>query len=84
VLHGLTGALKVGGVLYASFKYGIDETIERERLFNNYTGESFSLLLNRHPSLRILRVWKTDDVRQDRKGKYWLNTLVKKQSFQDI
>jgi len=77
-LHRLTGALKDGGVLYASFKYGNGETIERKRLFNNYTEESFGLLLKEHPSLRILRVWKTEDVRQDRRGKYWLNTFVQK------
>lgn len=80
VLHRLIRALKVGGVLYASFKYGDGETIERERFFNNYTEESFGQLLNKHPSLHVLKVWKTEDVREDRRGKYWLNILVRKQS----
>lgn len=83
VLHRLTGALKAGGVLYASFKYGDGETIERERLFNNYTEDTFTQLVEKHISLDILRVWKTEDVRKDRKGKYWLNTLVKKHSVRE-
>lgn len=83
VFHRLIKALKVGGVLYASFKHGDGETIERERLFNNYTEESFNQLLNEHKDLCILSVWKTEDVRQDRKGRYWLNTLVKKETLRE-
>ena len=28
-------------------------------------------------------MWKTEDVRQNRKGRYWLNTLVKKEKLRE-
>ena len=78
ILNKLSNALKAQGVLYASFKYGEGETIERERLFNNYNEDTFKLLVSRHPDFKIVDIWKTEDVRQDRKGKFWLNILLQK------
>jgi 2-polyprenyl-3-methyl-5-hydroxy-6-metoxy-1,4-benzoquinol methylase len=75
----LTEALKINGVLYASFKYGNEQTIRKGRLFNCYDEESFGLLLKNHPALRMLTSWKTEDVRNNRKGELWLNVLLKKE-----
>lgn len=79
VLLRLTEALKMNGVLYASFKYGNEETIQKGRRFNSYDEESFGLLLKNHPALHMLTMWKTEDMRDNRKGKYWLNVLIKKE-----
>ena len=81
VLLLLTGALKTNGILYASFKYGNEETTQRGRLFSSYDEESFDLLLKNHPTLRMLARWKTEDIRQNRKGEYWLNVLAKKEAI---
>jgi len=78
ILEKLSEALKTQGVLYASFKYGDRETTERDRLFNNYTEETFVSLINNHPYLKIINTWKTEDVREDKKGKLWINILVQK------
>jgi len=79
VLLRLIRALKINGILYASFKYGNDEAIKKGRLFSNYDEESFGLLLKNHPTLRILIMWKSEDIRKNRKGEYWLNVLAKKE-----
>ncbi len=78
VIERISIALKTGGVLYASFKYGAGEIISGSRLFNNYTEDTFSLLIKNHPSLRVEQIWKTEDIRHDREGEYWLNALAKK------
>lgn len=78
VLLRLIRALRIKGILYASFKYGNDETIQEGRFFSSYEEESFGLLLKNHPTLRMLTMWKTEDIRKNRKGEYWLNVLAKK------
>lgn len=71
-------ALVDNGVMYASFKYGEGEKIENGRLFSYYTEKSLTDLLIYFPKLRIARIWKTEDVRQDGKNKLWLNVLTQK------
>lgn len=79
VMERISRALKTGGILYSSFKYGDGEIISGSRLFSNYTEDSFSLLIKNHPSLRVEQLWMTEDVRTDRKGEFWLNGLVVKE-----
>ena len=81
VLLRLTRALKVKGILYASFKYGNDETVQRGRFFSSYDEESFKQLVKKHPTLRMLTMWKTEDIREKRQGEYWLNVLTKKEGI---
>jgi len=78
VVERISRSLKIGGILYTSFKYGEGEVVSGSRLFNNYKEDSFSLLIDKHPSMKIVKMWKTEDVRVDRKDEYWLNALVEK------
>lgn len=78
VLNKLCTALKHGGVLYTSFKYGDDEVLGNGRLFSNYDEESFNALLTDQKKLNILKYWKTNDLRPGREGEKWLNILLKK------
>ena len=77
-LNRITNALKSKGVLYASFKYGEGEEERSQGLFNNYTEKSFSTLIDQYPSLKKIEMWKTEDVRDDHKGEFWLNVLLEK------
>jgi len=70
-------ALKIGGIWYMSFKYGEGERTKDNRLFNDYTNESLSEILNQYKQLQIIELWLTDDRRSDRDDK-WINALVKK------
>jgi phospholipid N-methyltransferase len=80
VIDKLAEALKLGGILYVSFKYGDKEEVRKDRLFSDYTELTFQALVKKIPSLRILKHWKTADVRPNRKGEYWFNALMKKES----
>ncbi|MFC1872554.1 class I SAM-dependent methyltransferase [Chloroflexota bacterium] len=71
-------ALVDDGVMYASFKYGDGEKTENGRFFSYYTEKSFKELLINFPKLQIIRMWETEDVRQDGNHRHWLNVLVKK------
>jgi SAM-dependent methyltransferase len=74
-------ALKPGGVLYLSFKYGDSERIEGGRFFTNMDEVSFGQLLATQPELESLRVWVIDDFRDDRRGgRRWFNAIVRRRA----
>jgi hypothetical protein len=79
VLDKLAEALKSGGILYASFKYGDKEEVRKERHFSDYTESTFQALVKKIPSLKIIKHWKTADVRPNREGEYWFNVLMRKE-----
>ena len=79
VMMKVSGALKAGGILYASFKYGNSERICNGRFFNDYTETDLDALLNGENQLSLLEYWITEDVRPDRVGECWLNFVAKKQ-----
>jgi len=79
VLAHLTKALKPGGVLYLSFKYGDSERTEDGRFFNDLDESLLGTVLGDHPQLKLAQVWTTDDVRNDRRGRQrWLNAIVRR------
>ena len=70
-------ALKEGGVMYTSFKYGEEDAVRRERHFSDMTEDSIKeVLVDTH--FQIEEMWVTDDVREDREGDRWLNLLLRK------
>lgn len=72
VLHRLKRALKDGGILYASLKYGKGETVKNGRLFNNYNEGTLRSLME-ETGFEVLEVFVTEDVREDRRGEKWVN-----------
>jgi len=78
VISRLSRALRRCGIIYASFKYGSGERLQEGRVFNDYDEDSLASLIKHNLSLETVRMWKTEDVRADRKGEYWLNVLIKK------
>lgn len=79
VLTRVSAALKPGGILYASFKYGNTERVVNGRFFNDYTEADLDTLLTSENQLSLLEYWITKDVRPDRCGERWLNFIAKKQ-----
>jgi hypothetical protein len=73
-----TRALKPGGVLYMSFKYGHSEGFRNGRLFHDTTEEGVREMVQDHPSLTLVRIWQTEDVRSERKGEMWVNALARR------
>ena len=79
VLSKVSAALKSGGILYASFKYGSSERVSNGRFFNDYTERDIGTLLTPESQLMLLEYWITEDVRPERCGERWLNLIAKKQ-----
>lgn len=77
VLVKLKRALKLEGVLYASFKYGSFEGERNSRYFTDLTEETAEELL-KECGLKIEEMWITGDVREGREDEKWLNILARK------
>ena len=78
VLGKICKALKTGGVLYASFKYGNSEEIRNGRHFTDFTEKSLEEFWKNVPSLKIFDLWITEDVRPGREEEKWINFLARK------
>ena len=81
VIFKINQALKVGGVVYMSFKYGQDERIdERGRFFNDYTESELSDLIATQAGLNILEL--STESKPLRSGiQMWLNLIAKKEIY---
>lgn len=79
VFRKIARALKPGGYLYASFKYGDFEGKRNGRYFTDLTEERLMNLLKPVDCFEISETFITDDVRKDRDGEQWLNVIMKKQ-----
>ena len=80
VLCRLKRALKDGGVLYASFKYGDEEKIVNGRLFSNYDERSLRMIMA-ESGFKVQKLFVTQDVREDRQEEKWVNVVgVKKEN----
>jgi len=77
VLQRMAAALKPGGVLYASFKYGTGEREHKGRRFTDLDEARLMELLQAVPELVELETWTTSDRRPDRADERWLNTLLR-------
>lgn len=77
VLTRLAHALKSSGILYASFKYGEGETFRHGRLFNDYTEDSFQMLIDEHSQFELIEMWRTVDIRPERTDSQWLNVILR-------
>ena len=80
VFRRMLTALRSGGVIYTSFKYGTFEGERNGRRFCDFTEEKFAAFAARFPELRIEEQWITNDVRPGRSGERWLNLLLRKQN----
>ena len=70
-------AVKKGGILYVSFKYGTFEGIRNGRYFTDLTEESLHAILDRVGGLEIIRTGITGDARPGREDEKWLNVLLR-------
>ena len=78
VMQKIRAALRPGGILYTSFKYGDFSGERNGRFFTDMTEESFGRLLKDTGGFDIIRLWITSDVRPGRDIEKWLNVLLRK------
>ena len=78
VLLKMIYALKNGGVIYTSFKYGEYEGKRNGRYFIDFTEASFKKYIADMNYVKILELWITEDVRPNRGDEKWLNLILQK------
>ena len=78
VLRRVERALKPGGVLYTSFKYGTFEGLRNGRYFTYFTEESIREFWTSESSLQIFDMRVSQDVRAGREGEQWINLLARR------
>lgn len=79
VLRKMVNAVKSGGTIYTSFKYGDFEGVRNGRFFTYLTEQSLKEIIDKIPELLIEKMWISGDVRADRGEERWLNIVLKKQ-----
>ncbi len=70
-------ALKPGGLLYVSFKYGSFEGERNGRHFTDFTEDSFAAFMSRFPELKTEDLWISADARPERSVERWLNCIIR-------
>ena len=78
VLAKMVAALKPGGIIYISFKYGDFEGTRNGRYFTDFTEEGFRSFMQPIEGIRIEDWWVSADVRPGRGDEWWLNLLLRK------
>ena len=78
VLRRIEAALKPGGVLYTSFKYGDYEGMRNGRYFTDFTEASLKEFWSREISMQIFDQWITQDIRPGREEERWINLLSRR------
>jgi hypothetical protein len=71
-------ALKTGGVWYLSFKLGTNEESRNGRLFNDQTESSLVATIDSFPSITIIDIWQSADVRSSRSEQKWINAVLRR------
>lgn len=78
VLQRIEKALKPGGILYMSFQYGEFSGDRNGRYFLDFRTKDMKNFVSKYNNLIITDIWKSSDVREDRKDEIWLNVIIKK------
>lgn len=71
-------ALKPGGIMYASFKYGNKEEHRLGRFFSDYNMDEVKKIFLSGGLFKLEECFETEDFRPDYKEKPWVNIIVRK------
>ena len=78
VMDKILKALKDDGILYFSVKKGERNGKYNGRYFYDYDRDALNNLLDAFPNIKVLDIWKTNDVRADKSDR-WFNVLLRKE-----
>lgn len=81
VMNKMSRALKAGGIIYTSFKYGNFEGERNGRFFTDFTIDEFTDFVKDVKEMAIEVYWITGDVRPGRGDERWLNLILRKIAF---
>jgi len=78
IMEKLVHALKIGGILYASWKYGFEDHYVGERYYCDMNEQLILKTIPDNLNLKVLDLWVSSDVRACSKSQYWINMLLQK------
>lgn len=81
VMNKMSRALKAGGIIYTSFKYGNFGGERNGRFFTDFTIDEFTDFVKEVKEMAIEEYWITGDVRPGRGDERWLNLILRKIAF---
>ena len=76
VFYRMIKAVKPGGYIYTSFKYGTFEGERNGRYFTDFTEESFGDFIAEIQGVNVVEQWVNADVRPGRGDEKWLNVIL--------
>lgn len=79
ILEKIEAALRPGGILYCSFKYGDFEGLRNGRYFTDLDEARLVSLIEKTASLQKTELWLSQDVRPGRHSERWINLLARKE-----
>lgn len=77
VFQKMVDALKENGIVYTSFKYGVDSCERNGRYFTDFTSETFHDFMQKIP-FTLVEEWQSSDIRPGRENEKWLNLILRK------
>jgi 2-polyprenyl-3-methyl-5-hydroxy-6-metoxy-1,4-benzoquinol methylase len=77
VLRNFVKALKPGGTLFGSVKWGNSDRWHENRLFVDYNEKTIVELFESQPAFTLDRHWTSQDFRPGRSGDKWLNFIAR-------
>lgn len=78
ILSKFADAMRLGSVIYLSFKWGKGEREVDGRFFADHTDKSLIGLLEASEKLEVVDVWDTRDLRPGRETERWINALARR------
>ena len=79
VLGRIERAMKPGGVMYASFKYGEFEGLRDGRHYTDFTEETLKAFWEKEEvPMEIMDLWVTEDALPERRTQKWVNVLARR------
>ena len=78
VMQKMIRAVKCGGIIYTSFKYGTFEGERNGRYFTDMDEAKFNEFLQNFSDVKLEELWVKGDVRPDRSAEKWLNLILRK------
>lgn len=78
VMQKMIRAVKCGGIIYTSFKYGTFEGERSGRYFTDMDEVKSNEFLQSFSDVKLEALWVKGDVRPDRSSEKWLNLILRK------
>lgn len=78
ILVKIVNSLRPNGILYMSLKYGDVSGLKNGIYYSEYRTKDIKDIINNFKELELIKIYKTNDIREERKEEQWLNVYIRK------